>query len=227
MRPMNADERRSCPEFRLVGSLSAPYSCARMTSAQKKLIEDHLPLADLLAFEYANIPGSQPDEARSEAYFALVRAAQAFDAERGEFLHLASRAVRNRLNTLYAKQLRLAKLFPKSLDDAVNWGKARPEFQQSSDHSLPEDPKADVIREVRKNEARTALEAVMILLSPREQVVVGLLRSGKSYAEMAEVMGVSKQAVHKSTQSALGKLRAGLERLGYRGVASDGALGSS
>lgn len=198
-----------------------------MTSARKKLIEEHLPLADLIAFEYANIPGIQPGDARSEAYFALVRAAQAFDAERGEFVHLASRAVRNRLNTFYAKQLRLAKLFPKSLNDAVNWGKARTEFQQSSDHSLPEDPKADVVREVRKNEARTALEAVMILLSPREQVVVGLLRSGKSYAEMAEAMGVSKQAVHKSSQTALCKLRVGLERMGYRGVASDGALGSS
>jgi RNA polymerase sigma factor (sigma-70 family) len=198
-----------------------------MTSTQKKLIEDHLPLADLIALEYANIPGSLPEEARSEAHFALVRAAQAFDADRGEFMHLASRAVRNRLNTFYAKHLRLAKLFPKSLDDAVNWRKTGAGIDPSSDGQSPVDPKADVLREVRKNEAGAALKAVMNLLSPREQLVVGLLRAGKSYAEMAEEVGVSKQAVHKSTQSALSKLREGLERLGYRGVASDGALGSS
>ncbi len=198
-----------------------------MESKTAELIEEHVPLADLIALEYANIPGCQVDDARSEAYLALMRAAGAFDAERGEFVPLASRAIRNRLNSLYAKQLRLAKLFPKSLDDPVDWGRGDGPSFGSSSRGMPDDPKTDVIREVRRAETATALAAVVNLLSPRERVVIDALRAGKTYSEMAAAMGMTKQAAHKAARGALGKLRAGLERLGYRGLATDGGLGSA
>jgi len=66
----------------------------------------------------------------------------------------------------------------------------------------------------------------MNLLTPRERLVVNALRAGNSYVEIGESLGISKQAAHKSVKSGLAKLRTGLARMGYRGIASDGQLGS-
>ncbi len=191
------------------------------------LIESHLPLAELIALEYSNIPGSTFADARSEANVALLKAAETFDPAKGDFHTYANRVIRNRLNTFYAKQLRLAKLFPKSLDEPIRWNDAQDIANDSSQPHLPCDPKQDVINEVRKVETESALAAVMKLLSPRERVVIDGLRAGKSYQEIAVAIGVSKQAVHKTAHSALSKLRQGLHRLGYRSLASDGHLASS
>jgi RNA polymerase sigma factor (sigma-70 family) len=194
----------------------------------QRLIEEHLFLAELIAFDYANIPGCRWDEARSEASIALIRAAGAYDPERGEFVPLASRVIRNALNSLYAKQLRLAKIFPKSLDEPiqlsamVNQGHPYP----SSDGDFSVDSGQDLRKEVRQRETSSVIESLMDLLSPRERVVVGALKAGATYSEIGESLGVSKQAAHKSAKSALAKLRVGLDRLGFQGIASDGNLSS-
>jgi RNA polymerase sigma factor (sigma-70 family) len=192
------------------------------------LIEDNLPLAEVIALEYANIPGGSVDDARSEARMALMRAADAYDSEKGEFIHFASRVMRNALNSLYAKQLRYARVFPKSLEDPVDWSKinAGTGTDGSSDQLQPSDPKQDVLKEVRRQETLAALGAVLNLLSPRERLLLDALRNGSSYAEIGENLGVTKQAAHKAVKSGLAKLREGLARMGYRGLASDGHLGS-
>jgi RNA polymerase sigma factor (sigma-70 family) len=194
----------------------------------QKLIEDNLPLADLIALEYANIPGSSVDDARSEAHIALMRAADAYDSEKGEFIHFASRVMRNALNSLYAKQLRYSRIFPKSLEDPVDWGMLRAVNATggSSEQLQPSDPKQNVLKEVRRQETLLALGAVLNLLSPRERLLVDALVKGSSYAEIGENFGVTKQAAHKAVKSGLAKLREGLARMGYRGLASDGHLGS-
>ena len=87
-----------------------------MTAAAEELFTNHTGLAEVISLEYANIPNAQPSEIFSEAQQALFRAAQGFDPDRGEFGPYAARAIRNALNTLYAKQLRLSKVFPKSID---------------------------------------------------------------------------------------------------------------
>ncbi len=193
------------------------------------LIEDNLPLAEVIALEYANIPGSSVDDARSEAYMALMRAADAYDSEKGEFIHFASRVMRNALNSLYAKQLRYARVFPKSLEDPVDWSKLNASVGTigSSEQLQPSDPKQDVLKEVRRQETLAALGAVLNLLSPRERLLVDALRNGDSYAEIGENLGVTKQAAHKAVKSGLAKLREGFSRMGYHGIASDGHLGSS
>lgn len=190
-----------------------------------ELVEEHLFLAELIAFDYANIPGCRWDEARSEASHGLVRAAQAFDSAKGEFIPFASRVIRNALNTLYAKQLRLHRVFPKSLDEPILRSKPVQESWSSAHPHHPAGPD-DVQREIRQRETGSALDAVMNLLSPRERITVEALKTGKSYSEVGEALGISKQAAHKSARSALGKLRSGLERLGFHGIASDGLLAS-
>jgi RNA polymerase sigma factor (sigma-70 family) len=192
-----------------------------------ELIEDHLTLAELIALEYSNIPGSSIDDAFSEASVGLIAAAQAFDPVKGDFHTFANRVIRNRLNSFYAKQLRLARLFPKSLDDSVNWIASPSDLSGNSDSRLPLDAKQDVIRQVRKAETDSVLAAVMRVLSPRERILIECLRSGQSFSEIGGKLRISKQAACKSTKGALKKLRLGLERLGYRRVASDGQLGST
>jgi RNA polymerase sigma factor (sigma-70 family) len=191
------------------------------------LVKENIPLASLLAMEYSNIPGSSVDERFSEACLALFMAAQCFEPDKGEFHAFANRAIRNRLNTFYAKQLRLAKRFPHSVDDPILEGWVVQNDSKNTDLRQRQDPKEDVFHAVRRMETESALTSVMKLLSPREQILIDNLRSGISYSEMAEKMGVSKQAVFKSMQAALKKLKLGLDRLGYRGVASDGLLAST
>lgn len=193
------------------------------------LIEDNLPLAELIALEYSNIPGSSVNDARSEAHMALIRAADAYNSDKGEFSTFASRVIRNALNSLYAKQLRYARIFPESLEDPIEWGKINvaTETKSGSDRLEPSDPKQDVLKEVRRQETLAALAAVLNLLSPRERMLVNALRSGSSYAEIGEELGVTRQAAHKALKSGIAKLREGLARMGYRGLASDGHLDSS
>ena len=195
---------------------------------ESEIVEEHLFLAELIAFDYANIPGCRLDEARSEATMGLIRAANAYKPEKGEFIPFASRAIRNALNTLYAKQLRMLKIFPMSLDEPIPRSCPQTNPPSSDDGDLLSITKGrqDIQKEIRQNEATAALESVMNLLTPRERMSVEALRIGKSYPEIGETLGITKQAAHKSARSGLDKLRAGLERLGYQGIASDGLLAS-
>ena len=79
----------------------------------------------MISLEYTNIPGVLSAEALSEAQQALFRASVTCDSERGEFAAYAAKAVRNALDSLYAKHLRIAKIFPESLDDSPNWQQGR------------------------------------------------------------------------------------------------------
>ena len=72
----------------------------------EEITDQHLGLARVIAFEYANIPGASLDEIIAEAEEALAAAARAFDPAKGQFVPYASRAIRNALNSLFTRQLR-------------------------------------------------------------------------------------------------------------------------
>ena len=200
----------------------------RLSMKFNSLIEDHLFLVEVIAFDYANIPGCQLGEALSDGNLALVRAAQAYDPSRGEFIPFASRVIRNALNSLYAKQLRILKMFPKSIDDPIQWPQASAtgSIESQSDHSAHADSGPDTLKGIRIRETLSAIESAMNLLTPRERLVINAFRVGASFPEIGERLGISKQAAHKSVKSGLMKLRNGLARMGYRGLATDGQLGS-
>src|SRR5271166_1410448 len=199
-----------------------------MSGIDEQLFHDHLGLAEIIALEYSNIPRSNADDAMSEAHRALWRAAESYDPQKGDFAPFAARAIRNALNSLYAKQLRLSKLFPKSLDEAPNWGSASQSESSTARRSLrPSDSRQNVRKEVRLRETTAVIAEVMNILSPRERLVIEAIRKGKTLKEMAEGMGISKQAVHKISAPAIVKLRGKLNTLGYRGLDSHGLLKSS
>jgi RNA polymerase sigma factor (sigma-70 family) len=199
-----------------------------MSDATEQLFRDHLGLADVIALEYSNIPRANTDDALSEARQALLRTADSFDPRKGDFAPFAARAIRNALNSLYAKQLRLSKLFPKSLDEPPRWGSTGQSETSTSQNSLSaSDSSQDVRKQVRLRETTAVIGEVMNILSPRERLVIEAIRQGKSLTEIGEAMGISKQAVHKISAPALVKVREKLRILGYRGLDSQGLLKSS
>ena len=196
---------------------------------KKKLLEEHLNYAEVIAIEYLNIPMADYKEAFSEAYLALNRAVERYNPDKGEFIPFASRSIRNALNTLYAKQLRMAKMFPKSLDSAPAW-KSAAGYGSSSSKSFASrfaDSRQDVRRQVALQETNSIMSEVMDTLSPRERSVLEKIRLGFSLSEIGNKMGISKQAVHKISAPALVKLRSHLEGMGFRGIDSYGFLKAS
>jgi len=194
----------------------------------EQLFTENVGLAEVIALEYANIPGVTADDAISEAHQALLRASRSFDQARGEFTPYAARAVRNALNSLYAKQLRIARIFPRSLDAPPEWRKVVTGEASSGGvlgDKIP-NPHDDVVREVKRRETFSILEEVLSCLSPRERGVVEGMRAGRSLSEIGQGMGMSKQAVHKILSPALQKLRAKLDLLGFQGMDSQGFLAS-
>ncbi len=192
------------------------------------LFRENRSLAEAIALEYMNIRGVTRDEAFSEARQALLRASRTFDSTKGKFAPYAARAVRNALNSLYAKQLRLARIFPRSLDEPADLnGSGETDSGGATFRGKFADPGEDVIRDVRRRESISILEEVMNVLSPRERIVVEGLRFGKSLSEIGKALDISKQAVHKICTPALEKLRKKLELVGYRGTDSKGLLKSS
>jgi len=193
------------------------------------MVEDHISLAEVIALEYFNLPTGDFKEATSQAYLALNRAVERYDSTKGEFIPFAARSIRNALNTLYAKQLRMAKMFPKSLDEAPTW-KNFAGLNSSAYKSLAGrlfDSRQDVRKQVGFGETKSILNEVMDMLSPRERNVLEKIRLGLSLSEIGENMGISKQAVHKISAPALIKLRSHLEKMGFRGIDSCGLLKSS
>ncbi len=194
-----------------------------MNNIGTKNVEEYLFLADVISFDYANIPGCILDDIRSEGRMALLRARESYDFQKGEFTPYAARAIRNALNSLYAKQLRLQKMFPASLDDPVS--SVGPDVNDEDSEVENDGPYAH--REIRRRESARVMGSLLGLLTPRERQAIACLRLGNSFREIGNDMGISKQAAHKSVQSGLTKLRSGLSRLGYKGLASDGFLGST
>ena len=185
-------------------------------------VEQHLGLARMIAYEYANIPGASMDEINSEAENALAAAGRAFDAEKGHFAAYAGRAIRNALNSLFTRQLRYVKVHEFSLD-------AEPTTSDSASASARKghaDPSADVVLATCAAESRRILEDVLAELSPRSRLIVVRLWEGKSYSDIGAELGISKQAVHKVGYAALQSLREKLEARGFSGIDSKGFLKS-
>jgi len=153
--------------------------------------EGHMALAQVIALEYFNIPRALPEEALSEAQLALWRAANAYNPERGEFPAYASRAIRNALNTLYAKQLKMAEIFPQSLDESPKWvavGLSNGSTFDASPKSRLKDQQQDVRKSAQWEETSTILTQVLERLNLRERVVIDAIRSGHSFSEIGSLV---------------------------------------
>src|SRR5450432_106004 len=168
-----------------------------------EIVEQHLGLARMIAYEYANIPGASLDEVVAEAQNAFAAAGRGFDPEKGQFTAYAGRAIRNALNSYFGKQLRYVKANEFILDDPANKSGSTAGIRPAHDG----DPAADVALDVRAAESRRILEEVIAELAPRSRLIVEQMWRGKSYGEIDAALGISKQAVHKVGHAALQGLR--------------------
>ncbi len=190
---------------------------------QDNLIEQHLGLARVIAYEYANIPGASVDEVIAEAESALACAGRAFDPEKGPFAAYAGRAIRNALNSFFTRQVRYVKVHEFTLDgDSKEFDATSSSVQK--DHA---DPGMNVELAARAAESREILESVLAELSPRCRSILLHIREGKSYSEIGLALGISKQAVHKVGYAAMQSVREKLEARGFSGLDSKGFLKSS
>lgn len=187
------------------------------------LVEQHLGLARMIAYEYANILCATLDEVVAEADAALAASARAFDPEKGQFTAYAGRAIRNALNSYFKRQLRYVKVHEFSLDQDRT-SSASTSASPRKDYA---DPGADVELAARAEESRRILENVLSELAPRSRLIVVRLREGKSYSDIGEELNVTKQAVHKVGYAALQSLREKLEARGFSGIDSKGFLKSA
>lgn len=185
------------------------------------LFHAHLPLAEKIAGGYVNIPGVSMDDVRAVAQGALNRAALAFDPARGEFEPYAAQAIRNALNSLHQKEARHARQIVPEADLALaaftTTGGTAP------GQRLP-DEFQDVLAQVRSQESRRVLEAVIGTLTDRTRQILGLVAAGRSYAEIGESLGISKQAAHKAAATAMTQIREQLAAQGFGGLDSQGFL---
>jgi len=184
------------------------------------LFHAHLPLADKIAGGYANIPGVSMEDVRVVAQAALHRAALAFDPARGAFEAYAARAIRNALNSLHQEEARHARQHQPEADLAFS---ASTDGSTAPSQRLP-DEFQDVLTQVRSQESRRVLEAVLATLPDRTRQIPGLVAAGRSYAEIGETLSISKQAAHKAATSAMTHIREQLAAQGFGGLDSHGFL---
>lgn len=184
-------------------------------------IEDYLTLVKVIACEYMNTPNATLDELISEGRCALLRATKKFDPLRGKFETYAARAIRNALNDFYEGQMRRAAMFPVSLDAS-----RRDSTSTTGVTSKIADPSLDVVIQARRSESHIALEKALTAIPARLRTVIAELRAGKTYQEIGDALGISKQGVHKLAQPALRKLRESLAEQGFDGLDSKGFLRS-
>jgi RNA polymerase sigma factor (sigma-70 family) len=203
--PPETGERRACERWAAVrGAPVRMGSAARSRSVRKdfslandirmicsmggksridELVEENLDLAQIIAFDYGHIPGITLSDAVSEAQNALHRAVIGFTPGKGPPERYAAKAIRNALNSLYRKQVRIAKMFPKSLDcesrsDIAGYGSGESPVARVAD------AKTNILLEIPGRESDQALEAVLRSLSPRERLVIESIKHGSSLQQI-------------------------------------------
>lgn len=186
-------------------------------------VNELLPLAARIAREFSNNPGLQHAEIDLAAQEALANAARHFDPAKGDFTAYAARAMRNVLRDLYERQVRHHRHHVYDLDVPITGTattlEARIQQVQAIDYPMADHAAAAL-------ESGKRLELAMNTLSPRLRQVAEGIRDGKSYSEIGETLGISKQAAHKLAGAAITSLREKLETMGFQGLDTLGLLKS-
>jgi RNA polymerase sigma factor (sigma-70 family) len=185
-------------------------------------VNELLPLAAKIAREFSNIPGLPHAEIELAAQEALANAARRFAPAKGDFTAYAAHAMRNALRDLYERQVRHHRHHVYDLDLPVTQSATTPEarVQQIPGRDSPVADRAAAL------ESGKRLEQAMANLSPRLRQVAAGIRDGKSYSEIGNSLGISKQTAHKLAGAAIATLRDKLEAMGFQGLDTLGLLKS-
>jgi len=185
-------------------------------------IEKLLPLARRIARDYANIPGLALPEIEIQAQEALAAAGRQFDPAKGNFTAYASQAVRNALRSLYERQVRHHQHHAYVLDQPAGMQSTQTDLVQNT----PDKGQESVAAKVSRAESIAALDRAMADMPERFRIVLTAIGQGRSYSEIGDQLGMTKQGVHKIAAAAIQSLKEHLESQGYGGLDSVGLLKS-
>ena len=181
-----------------------------------------LPLAGKIARDFSNIPGLDHKEIEIQAQEALAAAGRQFDPAKGDFTAYAAQAVRNALRSLYERQVRHHQHHQYVLDQPAGMQSTQTDLVQNT----PDQKQESVATGVSRAESIAALRTAMEGMPEKYRVVLSGVSEGKSYSEIGEKMGMTKQGVHKIVTAAIQSLKERLESRGFDGVDSVGLLKS-
>lgn len=174
--------------------------------AQRRF-EELLPTVLIISGQYTNIVGTSLDELQQEARIALILAARAFDSSKGtSFKSYALTAVHNRLKSLHRKVRRYGEL-------VTSLGESDDEDGLGLESTLRDTGPLTIDR-VARREARRVLDEVISELSPRARRVVCAYFNYELGPDVAEELGITKQAISAISQRAMKLLRAKLQDRG-------------
>ena len=175
-----------------------------------ELVMENRGLAQSIAAKY-KVPGVDSDDIRQEANVALFKAARSYDASQGaKFSTWAHRLISNRLNDLYGKAMTVAKHNGGTLDEPVS------EDGLTREEVTP-DTKVDKTLPMEKSETSRIMDEEIRKLPKRPQQIVQAFREGKNGQQIADELGITKQAVSNSLRGALAIMRQRLKSRGLKG----------
>ncbi len=178
---------------------------------EEALFLEILPLAMVIAQRFQNIPGSTPDELRSEAQLAAWDAACAYKPGEGRsFTPFARRVINNRLTDLFRKEKNFRSVVAVTLDTPLS--------EDSFDTQgglTPSNESRQGVDLVCIREANTVLTELINELPESHRDVLTAYMRGQAGSDIARAMGVTKQSISAIRSKALMALR---QKLGERGV---------
>jgi len=187
--------------------------------AVARLTESNLRFVVHIAKQYQDKGLGMPDLI-SEGNIGLIKAAQRFDASKGQrFVEYAVWWIRRSIENAIQEQAGIYRL-PHEPKDAADSRGSRAFSVDAPLTSNPnvsllhvlgdpnaKNPAEEVLEDATKDEIRQALE----VLAPRERAIVeatsGLGGERKTYAETATVMGLKRERVRQIRKAALRKLK--------------------
>jgi RNA polymerase sigma factor (sigma-70 family) len=193
-----------------------------------ELFSEHMGLARTIARSFKTRRNTADhDDLDQAALLALHRASEAFRPDGGrEFAPYAGQAVRNALNDFYRKTLRIGKREAFSLDaPAVDGGSGEAGGDGDSWKDNWQDVEADIASlEAASHESAELLRQAIAELLPQQRAVVEAVLAGRTFAEIAEERGVTKQAANNTYQRALVQIKAELLAMGVKGFESNAGV---
>jgi RNA polymerase sigma factor (sigma-70 family) len=182
-----------------------------LTPEQSQLVTEFLGLAGFFAKQFDNIPGTSYQERNSEARMALIKAAQGYSPDKGEFKPYASRAIRNTLVGLYKKKIKESRR-EVSANQAIGDEEEVGEFQDLIE-TPPEAPQPDP-------RALDLIQSARATLSPRDQGILSDYAGGMVLRDVAERHRLSHEGVRKIIKTAGQKIIQALADAGITDIDS-------
>jgi len=181
-----------------------------------------IPLAGKIARDFSNIPGLDHREIEIHAQEALAAAGRQFHPAKGDFTAYAAQAVRNALRSLYDRQVRHHLHHDYVLDHPAGMESTQTDLVQNT----PDLKQESVATGVNRAESIAALRKAMEGMPEKYRVVLSGVSEGKSYSEIGEQLGMTKQGVHRIATVAIQSLKERLASQGFAGLDSIGLLKS-